>query len=176
MVLEFFLLMLAGAFAAFLHYKLRIPLNIPGHHGLEFMAIFVVLRMGSNFKYAATIATLGTGIMLFLPGMGAVNPMTSLGYLLPGIMLDLFYIFNKADRKQSFFFIALIAGISYMSIPLSRFIVYFFADYPYMAFIKFGVTYTILSFFFFGLLGGILGFGLNSVKPSFNKNQKTNIK
>jgi hypothetical protein len=173
-VLEFFLLMLAGAFAVFLHYKLRIPLNIPGHHGLEFMAIFVLLRMGSNLKYAATIATLGAGIALLLPGMGAANPVNSFGYLLPGLMLDFFYFFSRSERKQSFFFIAIIAGISYMSIPLSRFVVYIFAAYPYGAFVKFGVAYTILSFFFFGLLGGILGYGLNSVKPSFHKNQKHN--
>ena len=173
--LEMFLLMMAGAFAVFLHYKLRIPLNIPGHHGLEFMAIFVLIRLGSNIRYATSIASLGVGIFLLLPGMGASNPLHSFGYLLPGLILDSLYMLGS-KRFQMFLLIVFIAGFAYMSIPLSRFFVTLITGYPNPAFIKFGTAYTILSFFFFGMFGGLLGYGMNSIKTSFSKSndeQKT---
>lgn len=170
LVLELLILMMAGAFAMFLHYRLRIPLNMPGHHGLEFMAIFTVVRLSSNLRFAATIATLGTGILLLIPGMGAFNPLHSFSYLLPGILLDLLY-FTGGKQARWFVLVALGAGITYMSIPLSRFFVHLITGFPEMAFVKFGVVYTILSFFFFGMLGGMLGYGLENIK-SFFRNQK----
>ncbi len=173
LVLELFYLMLAGAFATFLHHKLRVPLNLPGHHGLEFMAIFTFIRMSSGMRYAASIAMIGTGIVLLMPGFGAASPLHSIGYLLPGIVLDLLYGISK-NWTKNILHITLIAGIAYMSIPLSRLILFIVSGYPNMAFIKFGPAYTIMSFFFFGMLGGMLGFGLNSIKQSINKKPKTN--
>lgn len=169
LVLEIFLLLLSGAFAFFLHAKLRIPLGIPGHHGLEFMAIYTLVRLNSRLKYAASIAMLGTGIMLLIPGMGAASPLHSLGYLLPGLTMDLLY--SQSRHKMHILLVASIsAGIAYFSIPLSRLIVYAITGYPYMAFIKFGIAYTLLSFLFFGMLGGALGSGLDNIKSTFNKN------
>ena len=166
--LEMFLLMMAGALAAFLHYRLRIPSNLPGHHGLEFMAIFVLIRLGSSIRYAASIATLGVGIFLLIPGMGASNPLNSFGYLLPGLVLDSLYLLGS-KRFKMLLLISIISGLAYMSIPLSRLFVKLFTAYPYPAFIKFGAAYTILSFYFFGMLGGLLGYGMNSIKISFRK-------
>lgn len=169
--LELVLLMLSGAFAAFLHAKLRIPLNMPGHHGLEFMAIFTLVRMNSNLRYAATIATLGTGLFLMMPGMGASNPLNSFGYLLPGIFLDIFYTYGK-KRMHLLFIVAITAGFAYMCIPLSRLLVTMISGFPYNAFVKFGAFYTTLSFLFFGMLGGMLGYGMNKVKTIMNNKQK----
>jgi len=172
LILELLLIMFGGALAAYMHFKLRIPLNLPGHHGLEFMAIFVLIRLESNLKYAATLATLGVGFLLLFPGLGSANPLHSMGYLLPGIMLDLIYNYNK-NRMRLLFVAAIIAGISYMSIPLSRLFVNVISGYPYMAFIKFGVMYTILSFLFFGMLGGVLGYGLSNIKSVLNKSKES---
>jgi hypothetical protein len=173
LLMELLLLMFGGALAAYLHFRLRIPLNIPGHHGLEFMAIFTLIRLESKLRYAATMATLGVGILLLFPGMGAGNPLHSLGYLLPGIALDLFYQQSK-NRMNLLFVAALVAGISYMSIPLSRLLVNLFTGYPNIAFVKIGAIYTILSFLLFGMLGGGLGFSLSNVKSALNKNKESN--
>lgn len=168
LLLELMLIVMGGALAALLHFSLRIPLNLPGHHGLEFMAIFILIRLESNLRYAATMATLGVGLVLLIPGMGAGNPFHSVSYLLPGLAIDLIYQFSRG-RIHVLFVAAIIAGIGYAFIPISRLMIQLISGYPYMAFIKFGVAYTILSFFFFGMLGGVLGFGLSGIKSKFYK-------
>lgn len=169
LIAELFLILMGGALAAFLHFKLRIPLNIPGHHGLEFMAIFTFIRLSSNIRYAATVATTGVGILMLFPGIGAGSPLHSIGYLLPGIILDLLYQVSRG-RIRVLIIAAILAGICYMSIPFSRLTIYLASGYPYGAFIKFGIPYTMVSFLIFGMLGGILGYGLYKLKLMFNQN------
>jgi len=165
LVLEMFLVVMGGALATYLHFKLRIPLNIPGHHGLEFMAIIALIRMSSGIRYAGLLAMLGTGIMLLIPGIGQGTLLHGFSYLIPGLILDLFYLAGK-DRIRILLVISLASGLAYMCIPLSRLIVNLAFGHPYMAFVKYGVAYTTLSFFFYGMLGGILGYGLFNIKNS----------
>jgi len=157
------LLVMAGGLAAYMHFRLRIPLNIPGHHGLEFMAIISLVRLSSNLRYAGMLAMLGTGFVLLIPGFGGGTMMHAFSYLLPGLVLDLFYNADK-NRIHILFAIAMASGIAYMCIPLSRLLLNMFTGYPYMAIVKFGAVYTILSFFLFGMMGGLLGFTLNNIK------------
>lgn len=169
-ILEILLLFVAGGLVAYMHFNLRIPLNIPGHHGLEFMGVYALIRLTSHFKYACTIAMLGTGIVLLIPGAGGGAMLHGFSYLLPGIILDLGYMLGK-DRIRSLIVIALISGLAYMVIPLTRVVLNALTSYPYMALVKYGSVYTILSFFFFGMLGGSLGYGLYAVKKSINKTE-----
>lgn len=167
-LLEYFIVIGGGALAAFLHAKLRIPLNLPGHHGLEFMAIYVLIRLSSDIRYAATTATLGTGLMLLIPGFGASSALHSITYLLPGLVLDALFILSTG-RKQVFLMTVITAGLAYMSIPLSRLVLQSLTGFTSMAFIKFGALYTLFSFMLFGMLGGMLGYGLHEIKSIYKQ-------
>jgi hypothetical protein len=135
------------------------------------MAIYTIIRLSSNIRYASTVATLGTGLMLLMPGFGAGSPMHSITYLLPGLVLDIIFILSRG-KAQLFLITVIAAGAAYMSIPLSRLMLHLLTGFTPMAFIKFGAPYTILSFLFFGMLGGILGFGLYSVKSISKHNSE----
>lgn len=172
--LEALIILTGGAFAMFLHHKLRIPLNIPGHHGLEFMAIFVLIRLGSGIRYAATLATAGVGLVLLIPGFGTGSTLNGIGYLLPGLVLDLLYVGSR-KHLHNLFLITIAAGLAYMSIPLSRLAMNLIFAWPYGAFVKYGVGYTMISFLFFGMMGGMLAFGLQSIRKSIhNHNHSEN--
>ena len=172
-ILEILLLIMAGGLVAYMHFTVRIPLNIPGHHGLEFMGVYALVRLSSRLKYAATITMLGTGIVLLIPGAGGGTMLHGFSYLLPGLILDLAYYLGR-ERIKTLMFIALLSGLAYMCIPLTRAFLNAISGYPYMAFVKYGAVYTMLSFFFFGLLGGSLGYGLYSIKESFTKTKTHN--
>jgi len=170
-ILEMLLLVMAGGLAAYMHFNLRIPLNIPGHHGLEFMGIISLVRLTSKLKYAGMLTMLGTGFILLLPGAGGGTLLHGFSYLLPGMIMDLAYYSGK-DRIRTLVVIALASGFAYISIPVSRLLVNLVSGYPYMAFVKFGIAYTTLSFFFFGMLGGLLGYSLYSIKNKFFKSNQ----
>jgi hypothetical protein len=44
-----------GVLAVVLHAKLRIPLKMPGHHGLEFMALLIFARTTMRMKWASMV-------------------------------------------------------------------------------------------------------------------------
>jgi hypothetical protein len=160
-VLESLLLMIIGAVAVTLHARMRTPLNIPGHHGLEFMAIFILARMGSNLKFAASISSLGIGMLLLFPILGFKDPFIGFNYMLPGFLLDALYI-SSPRLKRNLIFLSIISGLAYFMIPLSRLVLMATTGFPYNSFIKHGFFLTLLSFLLFGMAGGFLGAGLVS--------------
>jgi len=158
-VFEVLLLLMAGVFAIVIHERLRTPINVPGHHGIEFMAVILAARLGSKMKWASSISAIGIGIFLFFPVLGFRDPMMGFNYMLPCFVMDLGYQRLPAIKWRNIL-LAIIAGLGYMMIPLSRIIISLTTGYPYFSFMKHGFVVPVLSFFVFGLLGGLLGAGL----------------
>lgn len=169
LTLEALLLMGLGALAVLLHARLRSPISVPGHHGIEFMALLMLGRLSSNLRFASTFSSFGIGLLLLFPVFGFNDPMMGFNMMLPGFLLDFCYHFGgKFSRKA--WFVMLIAGFSYMLIPLSRLIINAFTGYPYGAFLKYGPIIPVVSHFTFGLMGGLLGTGVSNIlKKLFSK-------
>ena len=168
-ILEITLLFLAGILAIVLHARLRNPINIPGHHGIEFMAIILAVRLTSKMKWAASISALGIGIFILFPVLGFKDPMMGFNYMLPCFFMDLAYNFVPTKKYRNLILV-FAAGLGYMLIPLSRLIVTLSTGYPYSSFLKHGFVTPVLTFMLFGILGGLLGTGIFNIgKKLFNK-------
>lgn len=168
-VLEAVLLFLAGVFAIVLHERLRTPINVPGHHGIEFMGVILAARLSSKMKWAASISALGIGVFILFPVLGFKDPMMGFNYMLPCFVLDLAYLAIPTSKFKNVF-LALAAGLGYLMIPLSRIVITFSTGYPYSSFLKHGFVTPLFSFFVFGAMGGFLGAGLYFViKKVFRK-------
>lgn len=154
--IELIFLILLGALAMMLHAKLRIPLNIPGRHGLEFMALIALAGTMGRFRFSATIATTAAAVTSLIPFIGFTDPFMPAYYVLIGFVLDLL----RNENKTSLVLFSLFAGLSYMIIPFARIFIHFFTEYPYMSFVKHGYIVPFLTHFAFGFAGGILGAGL----------------
>jgi hypothetical protein len=161
-ILEALLLTGLGMLAITLHARWRYPLNIPGHHGLEFMALLMLGRSLSRFQFAAGFSSLGIGILLLFPIFGFNDPLMGFYYTLPGFVLDLLYTGNR-NMIRKWFVILLISGIAYFMIPISRLIVMLLTGYPYASFLKHGYAVPLISFFLFGTVGGAIGAGTSSI-------------
>jgi len=155
-VLKVVLWMAAGAFAIFLHVRLKTPLRMPGHHGLEFMSILLLIRLSSQFRWATSISSLGMGIFLLFPILSFNDPLMGFNYMLPGILLDILF-FAYAINKKQILIAGLFAGLAYMSIPISKLLFSIGTGIPSTTFLKNGFIYPFLSYFMFGYLGGLLG-------------------
>lgn len=170
LALEYMLLFGIGIVAIVLHAYLRTPLNLPGHHGLEFMALLMAGRVASRLKWASSISAMGIGFILLFPVFGFKDPFMGFNYMFPGIVIDI--VFNIISTgKYRLFILALIGGLAYFTIPLSRLVIHFISGYPYSSFIKHGYLVPLAGFFVFGLAGSFVGTGITKaiIQKIFSK-------
>ena len=152
-ITELLILMFFGFLLAFLRARLRIPLHIPGHHGVEVMFLIILARLITRMPIASTITTMSAAACMFIPGLGYSDPFLPVVFVLFGLFLDwAFKIFPKLHLSVPF--VILISGIAYSFIPISRFLIVAFTNFPYDSFLKSLFGYNLLSHFFFGALGG----------------------
>lgn len=156
--LEIISLLLLGTLALVLRSYLRAPLNLPGRHGVEFMAIIILGRQFSKFKFASSLSSIAVFGMIFVPFLGVKNPLMATAYVAPCIMLD--FIYNKFKlQNNKIFFLAFFSGLSYMAIPLVRLVFCLFTGVLESTFIRHGFVVPFISHFFFGFAGGLFGAG-----------------
>lgn len=168
-IFEYVVLFGLGILAILLHARLRTPLSIPGHHGIEFMAILMAGRVASNIKWASSISSLGIGFILLFPVFGFNDPFMGFNYMLPGILLDVYYNLIRQFKWQ-LLILSLIGGFAYFTIPLSRLLIHAITGYPYGSFIKFGYFIPFMNYFLFGLAGGFFGSGITlAIKSKIKK-------
>lgn len=166
-VLKVMLWMALGAAAIYLHVRLKSPLRMPGHHGLEFMSILILLRLSSNFRWATSISSVGMGIFLLFPIISVNDPLMGFNYMLPGILLDVLFLGFAINKKQ-LMMAAFFAGLAYLSIPISKLVFALFTGIPSTTFIKNGFILPFISFLMFGSVGGLLGVILERPLQKFN--------
>lgn len=169
---EYFLLFFFGMFAIYVHARFRYNLGIPGHHGLEYMSLIMMARTASRIKWASVIMSLGILALLFVPFIGLKNPVTAIVFVLPPIIVDIFYNLTKTWRNK-ILLLAIAGGIAYAFLPISKTIIHFTAGIPYKALLKNPVL-PFITHFIFGFAGSILGAGLVYSIKNFRKTNNEN--
>jgi hypothetical protein len=159
-ILEIVLLTLIGAVGVLLHGRYRFPLHIPGHWGIVFMALLFSGRLYSQKKYASSLSSIGAAFMLLLP-LGFKDPFMPVMYMLPGLLLDIFYFIFKS-KNHHFIFVGLLSGIAYMTIPLIRMIISLVTGLFYGSFAG-GFIYPLIMHFVFGAAGGLIALSVFSI-------------
>lgn len=153
---EAMLLLSSGALAVYLHQILRMPLGLPGRHGLEWMAILILGRALSRWRYAGSLSSVGASLFSILPIWGAADdPFIWVIYLIPGMVIDLAYT-RLPGLQNKLWFLMLLGGLAHATKPLFRFGVSLVTGFPYGSLIN-GVLYPLSTHFLFGLLGGLTG-------------------
>lgn len=146
------LLLGLGAGIILLEMAFRMPLKLPGHHGLEAMALMMFGRLSSRHAWAATIVGAGagtTGLILGV-GHGALMP---LFYLLPGVCLDLAFRLRPLSRN-SLLLLALIGGLAWTSRPLIRGLAAQGLDLQFGSLAN-GLAWPVITHLIFGTVGAV---------------------
>ncbi|HQV64106.1 MAG TPA: hypothetical protein PKV19_08890 [Anaerolineales bacterium] len=153
--LEALLLIGGGVMAVVLHRALDTSLGLPGHHGIEWMAIMILGRASSKFRGAGTLTSMGASFASVLPFLHGDNPFTWVYYLLPGPMMDLAFRYLPRYANK-IWFMALLGGFAHMTKPIGQVIVNLLTGWPIGSF-RFGIVYPFASHLLFGMIGGLLG-------------------
>lgn len=77
-----------GAAGVALHAGVRLPLHVPGHHGLEWMALLAFARLAMPGRWAATGTGTAAAAMAYLPVWGFHDPFAPLVYLVAAVVFD----------------------------------------------------------------------------------------
>jgi len=152
-LLKIGLLLLLGFSALFLRERLKVSLQLPGHHGFEFMLLFMAGKTLSRQRYAMSISSIGASASAFLPLFHFGSVFMPITLLLPGLIGDL--IINKTG-KHNFLYIAIAGGLAYASIPLSKQIIMIATGIPFGSLLT-GLLYPFMLHFIFGALGSLAG-------------------
>ncbi len=156
---QLFLIFMAGMSAVLLHVRFRNPIGIPGHHGLEFMALAAFMALRFRFRTRGLLFSLGAGSALFIPFLSFTDPFAEFVFLLPALVLcTMSDAIRISGNARTFLFFA-IGGLSYMAIPLARLVIHFFSGYPYKS-LLINPVYTTAMHFAFGVAGTMLGYSL----------------
>lgn len=152
---EALLLFGGGALAVVLHRAYDLSLGLPGHHGIEWMALMIIGRASSRFRGAGSITSLGASFASMMPMLHSDNPYTWFFYLLPGPVMDL--AFRYLPRyANTFWFMIVLGGFAHATKPLAQFTVNLFTGWPFGSF-RYGVVYPFASHLLFGMIGGFVG-------------------
>ncbi len=166
LTVELFLLFLLGMIAVVVHSKLRIPMHLPGKQGLIFIALIVAGRGVSRFSFASSLICAGSATLLITNLFGFSDPFIAVNYILLGLVMD--FLFN-VTKSLNIYISAIIAGISWMTIPLFKLITSSMFLLPMNSF-RSGIAYPFLTYLIFGIAGGLLGAGiLNLIRKTDSK-------
>lgn len=152
---EALLLIGGGVTAVVLHRALDLSLGLPGHHGIEWMALLLIGRASSRFRGAGTLTSLGASFASMLPFLQGGNPFTWLFYLLPGPLMDLAFRYLPRYANK-FWFLVLLGGLAHVTKPIGQLTINLITGWPFGSF-RYGVLYPFASHLLFGMIGGLLG-------------------
>jgi len=169
--IEALLLIGGGVMAVVLHRALDHGLGLPGHHGIEWMAIMILGRASSRFRGSGTLTSIGASFASVLPFLHGDNPFTWIYYLLPGPVMDLAFRYLPRYANKLWFMV-LLGGFAHATKPLGQLTVNLITGWPIGSF-RFGVVYPFASHILYGMIGGLLGalilFGIRKISATAEK-------
>ena len=153
-----FQLILLALFAALIvvaKIALRLPLQLPGHSGIFWMAIVVVASGVVPKRGAASLVGLTSGIMAAFLGLGDFGALdTLLSYAAVGVAADLALLLL---RNQENLIVAMLVGaLGHMGKFLVKWAIAGLAGAP-AGFVALGLARSLVGYIIFGALGGLLG-------------------
>lgn len=142
-----------GVAIVLLEQAFRWPLQLPGHHGLEAMALLVFGRLSCTNPWSATLV--GASAAVAAPFVGADHGvLMPLFYVLPGIVLDAGYRLWPRLVSQALLFLPLVAAVAFASKPVVRVVANQLFGMPFGS-LRAGPVYPILTHLMFGFLGAL---------------------
>ena len=142
-----------GIATVVLEQSFRWPLQLPGHHGLEAMALLVLGRLCCTSPWSATLVGASAAAAAPLTGAdhGVLMP---LFYVLPGIVLDLGYRLWPRMVQSAALALPVLAALAFAAKPLVRVLANQLFGMQFGS-LRAGPVYPILTHLLFGFLGAL---------------------
>ncbi|MFQ5910457.1 MAG: hypothetical protein ACE5IJ_07025 [Thermoplasmata archaeon] len=135
---------------------LRMPLHIPGHSAVYILPILILGKLGARWRYSGT--GIGLTSAVFAAGFGIMGgPLLAFSRLLVmGMVVDV--AFTRSSNLAMLPFV-LCGVFANMAKVLIGWAVASAVGIP-VFFIQAGMTFSLMTHMFFGVLGGLVAFGI----------------
>ena len=152
---QLILLTLFAALIVVAKIALRLPLQLPGHSGIFWMAIIVVAAQVVPRPGAASLVGLSSGLLAAFLGLGDFGALdTVLSYSMAGVGVDLALLLLGSPENL---LTATFAGlIGHLAKFLVKWAIGLISGAP-IGFVALGLARTLISYIIFGAIGGLLG-------------------
>lgn len=152
---ELILLALFSSLVVVSKIVLHLPLRLPGHSGVFWMAILIVARGLVPKPGALSIVGLTSGLLAAFLGLGDQGAIdTVFSYLVSGVAVDLMALFlGGMDNVVVAGLTGIVGNVAKMLVKL---LLALWLQIP-TGFIAFGLLYTFITNSVAGVLGGVLG-------------------
>jgi hypothetical protein len=152
---ELILLALFSALVVVSKIALRLPLQLPGHSGLFWMAIVIIAAGVVPKRGATSLVGLTSGILAAFLGMGDFGALnTVLSYTMVGVGADLaLWLLQNPENIMA----AALAGvIGHLGKFVVKWVLGIITGAP-LGFVALGLAWSLVNYIVWGALGGILG-------------------
>jgi len=152
---ELILLALFAALVVVAKIVLRLPLKVPGHSGVFWMALVVVARGIVPKPGALTLVGLTSAILASFLGLGDQGPVeTFISYLVLGVAADVTATFLRSvEHPATATLVGLVGNSAKM---LAKLVLNVALGIP-AGFVAFGLLYSFITNAIAGAIGGFLG-------------------
>lgn len=151
--LELAFLVSLGVLVVVAHASVNWPLKLPGHHGLEWMALLMFARTMSNERWAALIVATSAAGVSYVPIWGFHETSIGLSYLLTGFVADTLYHAFKIRHATLF---GLVGAIAHAVKPVWKWLASFGWGIEFGS-VAAGVTTPLVTHLAFGFVGSVAG-------------------
>lgn len=152
---QLILLALFGSMIVVAKIALRLPLNLPGHSGIFWVAIVIVAARVVPRRGAASLVGFISAVLAAFLGLGDFGVLdTFLSYLMVGVAIDLALLL--VGSPENLFAAALAGALGHMGKFAVKWAFGVISGVP-VGFVSLGLVYSLLSYVVFGALGGLLG-------------------
>jgi hypothetical protein len=153
---QLILLALLAALIVVAKIALRLPLQLPGHTGIFWMAIVIVAAGIVPRVGAASLVGLTSGILAAFLGLGDFGALnTLLSYTAVGVVADLGLVL-LGRRPENLAVAVLAATLGHMGKFLVKWALGVATGAP-LGFVALGLARSLVGYIVFGALGGLLG-------------------
>lgn len=154
-----------GLLGYWLHQSFRWPLHLPGHHGIEWLAILTFARLVSPERFAATLVALSAGAAAL--ALGPHNPWALVQSGVVGLAFDALFLAGGRGQTVSNYYIVASGGLAYAVKPLSQGLMLWCCGLPADSMAA-GVAYPLLTHLGFGVVGAALGLTLANASGNWS--------
>jgi len=151
---QWLVLLGAGALATLIHEAVRIGLHLPGHHGIEWLAILFLARTASSLRGAALVVAVGA-ILASMASATTHEPLSTrwLTYLLQAGAIDALFV-ARPSMFRSLPALLLSGAAIHAVAPLTKLATHLLTGAPFGSLAQ-GIGYPLLSHMLFGACGAM---------------------